>query len=63
MAKDIKKLQIKLVKSVIGCPKDQVATVKAIGLKKTNSTVVQENTAPIQGMIFKIKHLVEVTEV
>ena len=57
------KLKIKLVKSPIGCPKDQKATVVALGLKKLQSEVVQEDTQAIRGMIFKIKHLVSVEEI
>ena len=53
-------LKITLVKSTIGALKDQQATVKALGLKKTNSTVVQPDNAAIRGMIFKVKHLVRV---
>ncbi len=56
-------LKITLVKSTIGALKDQQATVKALGLKKTNSTVVQPDNAAIRGMIFKVKHLVRVEEV
>lgn len=57
------KLKIKLVKSPIGCPKDQKATVVALGLKKLQSEVIQEDTQAIRGMIFKIKHLVSVEEI
>ena len=56
-------LKIKLVKSTIGALKDQQATVEALGLKKTNSTVVKPDNAAIRGMIFKVKHLVKVEEV
>ncbi len=57
------KLKITLVKSLIGRPEDQRATVKALGLKKTNSIVMQEDTAAIKGMIRKVEHLVRVEEV
>ena len=53
---------ITLTKSVIGSRPEQVATVKALGLKKTNSSVQQELTPQIQGMIHKVRHLVEVKE-
>lgn len=53
---------ITLKKSVIGSRPDQVETVKALGLKKTNSSVKQELTPQIQGMIHKVRHLVEVKE-
>ena len=56
-------LKITLTKSTIGALKDQQATVKALGLKKTNSTVVQPDNACIRGMIFKVRHLVKVEEV
>ena len=56
-------LKITLDKSTIGALKDQQATVKALGLKKTNSTVVKPDNAAIRGMIFKVKHLVKVEEV
>ena len=56
-------LKITLVKSTIGALKDQQATVKALGLKKTNSTVVKPDNAAIRGKIFKVKHLVKVEEV
>ena len=57
------KLKITLVKSVIGYSEDQRQTVKALGLKKTNSSVIQEDTAVIRGMIKKVNHLVSVEEI
>ena len=56
-------LKITLVKSTIGALKDQQATVKALGLRKTNHTVVQPDNPCMRGMIFKVKHLVKVEEV
>jgi large subunit ribosomal protein L30 len=57
------KLKITLIKSTIGCKKDQVANVKALGLKKIRS-VVEHNDAPhIRGMIKKVSHLVQVEEI
>ncbi len=38
------KVIITLKKSVIGSKPDQVATVKALGLKKTNSSVEKDDT-------------------
>ena len=57
-----KTLRIKQVRSTIGLPKDQKATVRALGLKRMNDTVEQADTPVIRGMIFKVKHLVEVEE-
>ena len=55
-------LKITLVRSTIGALKDQQATVKALGLHKMHSTVIQPDNACIRGMIFKVKHLVKVEE-
>ena len=56
-------LKITLVRSVIGSPEKQRKVVKALGLKKTNSSVVQDDNAVIRGMIAKVHHLVGVEEV
>lgn len=57
------KIKIKLVKSAIGCPRDQKETVAALGLKKLNSEVTKEDSGSVRGMVFKVKHLVTVEEV
>ena len=54
------KIKITQVKSTIDRPKDQKATVKALGLKKLNASVEKEATAQILGMVEKVKHLVTV---
>jgi large subunit ribosomal protein L30 len=56
------KLKVTQVKSVIGRPAGQRATVRALGLKRINDTVEQTDTPVIRGMIFKVKHLVKVEE-
>ena len=53
---------IKLVKSLISCKKDQIATAKALGLKKIGDVTVQPDNVQTQGKIKKISHLIEVTE-
>ncbi|MEG2380595.1 MAG: 50S ribosomal protein L30 [Oscillospiraceae bacterium] len=55
-------IKVTLTKSKIGCKKDQIATVEALGLKKMHQTVEKPDNAQIRGMIFKVKHLVTVTE-
>jgi large subunit ribosomal protein L30 len=62
-AAEAKTLKITLVKSPIGCLKDQQATIVALGLKKLNSAVTKPDNACTRGMIFKVKHLVSVEEV
>ena len=56
------KLKITLTRSLIGRPENQRATVKALGLRKLNSSVEQEDTAVIRGMVHKVEHLVTVEE-
>jgi large subunit ribosomal protein L30 len=55
-------LKIILTRSVTGRPKDQQATVKALGLGKMNSSVIKEDCSVIRGMIRKVEHLVTVEE-
>lgn len=57
-----KKIRITQVKSAIRRPKNQKATIKALGLGKINKTVEVENTPQISGMVVKVSHLVNVTE-
>lgn len=57
------KLKITLVKSTIGAIPKHRATVKALGLKKTNSSVEQPDNAAIRGMIRQVTHLVKVEEI
>ncbi len=55
-------IHIRLVKSPIGVPKKLRKVLIGLGLKKTNTSVVRKDTPEIRGMIFKVKHLVQVTE-
>lgn len=55
-------IKVTLKKSTIGCKKDQIATVEALGLKKIGQTAEKPDNAQTRGMIFKVKHLVEVSE-
>jgi large subunit ribosomal protein L30 len=57
-----KELKITLVKSPIGYSKKQKGTVKALGLRRMNQTVVHQDTLVIRGMINKVSHLVKVEE-
>ena len=43
-------------------PTDQKATVAALGLRKVGATVVLPANDSVRGMVFKVKHLLEVTE-
>ena len=54
--------QIKLVKSLVGCKKDQIATAESLGLRKIGQVVTQPINDATKGKIAKITHLVEVSE-
>lgn len=57
------KLKITLTKSTNKAKEAQVATVKALGLKKIRSTVEHNDTPQIRGMIKKVSHLISVEEI
>ena len=56
-------IKITLVKSTIGAIPKHKRTVQALGLNKTNSSVIQQDNAAIRGMLHQNSHLVKVEEV
>ena len=56
------KLRITWVKSGIGYAEDQKRTLKSLGLRKLNRSVVHSDSASVRGMINKVRHLVRVEE-
>lgn len=58
-----KKLRITQVGSAIGRNFDQKGTLKALGIRKVNQTVIKDDTPQIRGMIRKISHLLNVEEI
>ncbi len=54
-------IKVTLKKSTIGCKKDQIATVEALGLRKIGQSVEKPDNPQTRGMVFKVKHLVEVS--
>ncbi len=55
-------LKVKLVKGLAGKKKDQIAIAASLGLRKVGDVSVQPDNAATKGKVFKISHLVEVTE-
>ena len=53
-------IKVKLVKSLIGCKKDQIATAQSLGLRKIGDVSVQPDNAQTQGKIAKISSLISV---
>lgn len=60
---EAKTLRVTQIKSSIGYKYDQERTLKALGLGKIGRTVEQVDNPSVRGMIFKVKHLVEVEEI
>lgn len=58
-----KQLKVTLKKSTIGCKKNQIATVEALGLKKIGYTKVFNDNDAIRGMINVVSHMVSVEEI
>ncbi len=56
------KIKITLVKSPIGYNKKQRAIAVSLGLRKMQSSVMQEGTPDIMGKVRKIAHLVKVEQ-
>ena len=57
------RLEIKQVRSEIGSPRDHRGTLRALGLKRINHTVVHDDTPVVRGMVRKVAYLLEVREV
>lgn len=55
-------LKITQVRSTIGRPKGQGKTLRALGIRRMNHTVVHRDTPQIRGMVFKVQHLVKLEE-
>lgn len=56
------KITITQIRSAINRPKDQKATLKALGLSKLHNPKTHEATPQILGMVAKVKHLLSVEE-
>ncbi|WP_314666335.1 50S ribosomal protein L30 [Prevotella aurantiaca] len=55
-------IKVKQIKSRINAPKDQKATLLALGLRKISQVVEVEDTPSMRGMIKKVHHLVSVID-
>ena len=58
-----KQIRIELVRSYIGRKPNQVKTLKALGLRKINQSVVKDANPAILGMVNTVSHLVKVEEI
>lgn len=57
-----KNITVKYVRSTISCPKDQIDTIRGLGLRRLHQQKTLQNTPAVRGMIKKVIHLVEVVK-
>ncbi len=57
-----KTVKVTQIRSAIGHPQDQRATLIGLGLNKMYKTSELEDTPSVRGMIKKVQHLVKVEE-
>ena len=57
-----RKLRIRQIRSASGMQASQKATVVALGIRRLHQVVEHVDTPQIRGMVFKIRHLLEVEE-
>lgn len=60
---EVKKVRITQVRSGIGRQEGHRRTIRALGIKRHQQSVVHELTPAIKGMIDKVSFMVEVEEV
>lgn len=58
-----KKIKVTLIKSSAGVTKDQLATIKGLGLKKIGSSKELQNTPQVRGMIKKMINWLDYKEI
>jgi large subunit ribosomal protein L30 len=56
----VKALEVKQIRSTIGHPDTMRRTLEALGLRHHQQTVKVANTPSARGMLYKVRHLVEV---
>jgi large subunit ribosomal protein L30 len=57
-----KTIKVTLLRSPIGFPIPQKATLQALGLRHLNQTVEHKDTPSLRGMLTKVVHLIRVEE-
>ncbi|MGH7127232.1 MAG: 50S ribosomal protein L30 [Planctomycetaceae bacterium] len=57
-----KRLRITQVRSGIGRPEPHRRTLRALGIRRHQQSVIQNDNPAIRGMLFQVRHLVRVEE-
>lgn len=58
----MKRLRVKLIKSLIDEKDDHKRTARALGLRRVGAERVHDDSPVVRGMVYKIRHLVKVEE-
>ena len=53
-------IKLRYKKSAIGYAKDQRDTIRSLGFTKLYQTIERPDTPSIRGMVYKVRHLVDV---
>jgi large subunit ribosomal protein L30 len=59
---EVKTIKVTLVRSPIGYPEPQKATVRALGLHRMHQTVEHHDTQAVRGMLAKVIHMIRIEE-
>jgi large subunit ribosomal protein L30 len=55
-------IRIKMIASVIGCPRNQRECIRGLGLRRINQVVEREDTPMVRGMVNKVPHLAAIVD-
>ena len=58
----MKKIKVRLLKSVSGCKQSHRDTVRGLGLKRINSVSELKDTPEVRGMINRVNYLVRIED-
>jgi large subunit ribosomal protein L30 len=58
----MKKIKVKLLRSVAGCKQGHRDTVRGLGLKRINDVAELHDTPAVRGMINRVNYLVRIEE-
>jgi large subunit ribosomal protein L30 len=59
---ETKQVRIKWIKSISGAKEPQRRTIRALGFHRLQEELVKDASPQIMGMIFSVRHLVQVME-
>ena len=59
--KDVKTINVRQTRSLIGSTKKQISSMKGLGLRRINHEVTLADTPEIRGMIKVVRHMVDIS--